>query len=105
MIGVYAWLLLSALCLAVGEVCSKLWANGPPSWKLMLAATAAYLLGSLAWFPALRGKNHLCTVGVLWSIGGLIVTVLVGGLLFGEPITRRQLAGIVVAGAAVALLS
>jgi multidrug transporter EmrE-like cation transporter len=105
MTTVYWWLALSALFFAAGEVCSKLWANGPPSWKLMLAATVAYLLGSLAWFPALRARNHLCTVGTLWSLGGLVVTVLVGAVLFSEPLTHRQLAGIVVAGLAVWLLA
>jgi multidrug transporter EmrE-like cation transporter len=97
------WVFISLVFFAVGEALSKLWASsGRIAWAP--AVVLCYALGSLAWLPAIREKNHLSSLGSLWNAGAMIMTVVVGVLLFKEKIDLKQGVGIALAFLACFLL-
>jgi multidrug transporter EmrE-like cation transporter len=99
-----AWLALSAVFFAAGEFLSKKFALAP-SWSYVLLVACAYLLGSLAWLPAILQKNQLSIVGAIWSVLSLLTTILIGVLIFGEHLNTTAIIGIILAFVAVFLLS
>lgn len=98
------WLILSALFFAAGEFYSKRFAMHP-SWRNVVAVLVAYLICSALWLPAIRQTQSLATTGVVWSVTGLVVTVLMGAWLFREPVSLEQWGGILLALVATVLLS
>lgn len=98
------WLIVSALCFAVGEYLSKRFVLSPqPRW--VLAVLLAYNCGTLAWLPALLKRNQLSVVGTMWSVLSLTATVLIGVFLFRESLTTTHVVGLGFAFLAVFLLS
>ena len=101
-----AWILLSMVFFAGGEILSKIWASSSTRGPgLVLAAIGVYSIGSLLWFPAIGQKNHLTSLGTFWNICAMAVTILIGMVVFRESVSVRQVVGIVVAGIACVLLS
>lgn len=98
------WLLISALCFAIGEFWSKKFALHP-GWGYAACVFLAYNLGTAAWLPALVQRNMLAVVGALWSVLSLLATVLIGVMVFHETLSTTHIAGLVAAAAAVLLLS
>lgn len=98
------WLVLSAMFFAGGEFLSKKFALNP---KLSLVALVllAYILGTLAWLPAILQKNQLSIVGAIWSVMSLLATVLIGMLIFSEKLSILGIFGIIMALGAIVLLS
>lgn len=101
---VYIWLALSALAFAAGEYASKRYINGD-GIRWMVVTYAAYNTGVVLWFPALRQRNELAIVGTIWSLMSMMATVLIGVTIFHEQLSTQQIAGIVLALLAMALLS
>jgi multidrug transporter EmrE-like cation transporter len=98
------WLVISALFFAVGEFLSKKFALGPKLFWVVLIL-CAYILGTLAWLPAILQKNSLSIVGTIWSVLSLLATVSIGVLVFGEKLSTLGIIGIITAFAAIVLLS
>lgn len=98
------WLVLSAVFFAAGEFLSKKFALNP---KLSFFGfiLGAYLLGTLAWLPAIMQKNSLSIAGTIWSVLSLFATVLIGILIFGEKVSAAGYAGMVMAVLSIILLS
>ena len=98
------WLLLSVIFFGIGEFLSKKFALNPKLGLFMvLISTSA--LGMVAWLPAIMQKNQLSIVGVMWSVLSLIITVLIGVLIFNEKLSQINLLGILLGIIAVILLS
>lgn len=98
------WLLISALFFAFGEFLSKKFALAP-SWQYVLLITFIYMLGTLAWLPAILQKKQLSIVGAIWSVISLLATVLIGILIFKEHLSLIGIVGIILAFVSFFLLS
>lgn len=98
------WLLLSGVFFAIGEFLSKKFALSPKLGLFMiLILTSA--LGMVTWLPAIMQKNQLSVVGVMWSVLSLVITILIGVLIFNEKLTQINLLGMFLGIIAVILLS
>jgi multidrug transporter EmrE-like cation transporter len=98
------WLVLSAICFAIGEYFSKKFGLSP-SYVLVACILASYIVGTLFWLPAIVQNNQLSIVGAIWSVMSLMATVLIGVLIFGEQLNALSLAGIFLGAIAIFLLS
>ncbi len=98
------WLVLSAVFFAVGEFFSKKFALGP-RFTLALLILLAYILGTLAWLPAILQKNSLSIAGTIWSVLSLFATVLIGIAVFKEKLSIVGISGMVLAVISIVLLS
>lgn len=103
-IPVMAWLIISAILFAIGEFLSKKFALNP-SWEYVVVTVFVYLLGSLAWLPAILQKNQLSIVGAIWAVLTLVATILIGVVIFNEHLSVVGIVGVCFAIIAVALLS
>ncbi len=103
-IPAFAWLILSAIFFAAGEYLSKKFAL-EPGWKYMAAVLAAYIMGTLAWLPAIMQKNQLSTTGTAWLLLSIMATLGIGLLVFHEKVNALQAAGIILAIISLALLN
>jgi len=100
----FAWLVLSAAFFAVGEYFSKKFALAP-SPSLLVLVCSAYLLGSLAWLPAIVRTNQLASTGTAWLLLSMLATLGIGLGIFHEKVSSYQIAGIVLAAIALVLLN
>jgi multidrug transporter EmrE-like cation transporter len=100
----FAWLLLSVAFFAVGEYFSKKFAL-EPSFKYVALILFAYILGTLAWLPAILQKNQLSITGTIWSVLSVLATIGIGILIFKEHLDSLQVAGLILAIVAVILLN
>lgn len=100
----FVWLVLSAGFFAVGEYLSKKFAIRP-DWKGLLPVCSMYLLGSLAWLPALIRTNQLASTGTAWLLLSMVATLGIGFGIFHERVNSIQVAGIVLAALALILLN
>jgi ABC-type polysaccharide/polyol phosphate export permease len=59
----------------------------------------------LLWLPAILQKNQLSVVGVMWSVLSLLITILIGTIIFRETLNLFSALGIIFAIVATILLS
>ena len=100
----WGWITLSTVFFAAGEFLSKKFALNP-GWSLFAFIIVVDVISVTAWLPAIFEKNHLSTTGVVWSVVSLIMTALVGLLVFDEKLSSVQIVGIFLGLVSVALLS
>jgi len=98
------WLIVSALFFAVGEFLSKKFALNP-SLVLVIMIIVVYSVSVLLWLPAILQKNQLSVVGVMWSVLSLLITILIGVIIFGEKLNLLSTLGIIFAIISTILLS
>ena len=103
-IPAWLWLVVSTIFFALGEFFSKKFALNP-GWTLFGYIIIIDIISISTWLPAIFEKNHLSTTGAIWSILSLVMTVLIGILLFGEKLTLIQSIGIFLGIISVTLLS
>jgi drug/metabolite transporter (DMT)-like permease len=101
---VFFWLTLSAAFFAVGEYLSKKFAIHPDSKGLLLVCVA-YLLGTLAWLPAIVRTNQLASTGTAWLLLSMIATLGIGLGVFHEKLNSFQVVGVALAAGALILLN
>jgi drug/metabolite transporter (DMT)-like permease len=104
LLPVFAWLLLSATFFAIGEYWSKRFAI-QPNWKLLMLVCSTYLLGTLAWLPAIVRTKELSTTGTGWLLLSMLATLAIGFGIFHEKVNSVQIAGIILAIFALILLN
>ena len=100
----FFWLTLSAAFFAVGEYLSKKFAIHPDLNGVVFIC-AAYLLGTLAWLPAIVRTNQLASTGTAWLLLSMIATLGIGLGVFHEKLNSLQIAGVVLAAVALVLLN
>lgn len=64
-----------------------------------------YAMGSIAWLPAIAKGKQLAVYGSMWNILSFLMTLFVGLVIFKEQLTTTQIAGCILAGVAIILLS
>lgn len=67
------------------------------------AGVVVYAACAFVWVYAMQHMK-LATLGVVSSIGTIVLLTLVGSLAFGETLNRHEIAGLLFAGMAVILL-
>ena len=87
------WLTLSLITYGIGEYGSKQWAN-KPSWSWIGLLIPSYLAGMVFWLLAMKAKNSLLVLGLVWAVAGTLITVGVA-LWCGERPTILQVVGTV----------
>lgn len=98
------WLIASSLFFAGGEFLSKKFALNP-SWVLVGLIILSYSVSVLLWLPAILQKNQLSIVGTIWSVLSLLITVLIGTIIFSEKLSITGIIGIIFAFLSIILLS
>ncbi|MBN1178797.1 MAG: EamA family transporter [Anaerolineae bacterium] len=104
----FDWTLWGLLALAAalefaGDLLLKWWAE-TNNWLSFGAGVLAYV-ASLAIFAMLLRRADLSVIFALWVGLAAVLTALAGWLLFGEAITPRRIAGILLVIGGVILLS
>ena len=89
---------------AIGEYTSKLYSLNPRA-DMAAASVLSYGMTALFWLPALTHTQSISTTGVLWAVLYAVITLMIGVLLFHEPITLIQAAGIVLALISIILIN
>jgi multidrug transporter EmrE-like cation transporter len=79
----WIWLVISTIFFAAGEFLSKKFALNP-GWSIFGFIILVDIASITAWLPAIFQKNQLSITGVVWSILSLIMTAVIGILVFGE---------------------
>lgn len=87
------WLLMSGAFNALGELFSKLWANHP-NWFYVVIIALAYAVSGIFWLPALLQQNKLSEMGMMWILIATISTVGLGVIVFKEQLSALQWVGI-----------
>jgi hypothetical protein len=103
-INYFFWLIISALFFAVGEFLSKKFALEPHG-SIVVWLVIIDVFSVLTWLPAILQKNQLSIVGTIWSVLSLLLTVLIGIIIFGEKLDYLSIAGIFTAVVAIVLLT
>lgn len=89
----YAYTLLALLFYAIGEMLSKLYANHGIT-HYAVVAFICYAITTGLWFPALRLNKQLAVTTTLWTVGYIVIGVLVGVGVFGERLTALHALGV-----------
>jgi multidrug transporter EmrE-like cation transporter len=87
------WLLLSAGCFGVGEYWSKVWSLSPTMPRAAMLVVC-YMLGSLAWLPAIYRGQSLSVIGSIWNLICMAITLVVGLVMFKETLNPTQMVGL-----------
>ena len=103
-LSIWMFLLCSMVGYSLAEYWSKLWSLSPRP-MLAIAAVFGYVINVVFWLPALRQHQGLAVLSTIYSLAYCVVRVLIGLLLFQEPITSRQGLGILLAMSAILLMS
>jgi multidrug transporter EmrE-like cation transporter len=92
----WAFISASIFFYGVGEYFSELWVlHG--RWQSIAFVLLADAVSVLFWLPALKSKNSLVLLGIFWLIGAMVMSVLLGMVVFGESIKTVHIIGIVLA--------
>lgn len=96
-------LIWSLIAYSGGEYFSKRWADSP-SFTLICCTVVSYATAQIGWLPALRMHGQLSALTTVWSVAAIACGVLIGILAFGEVLTGYQIAGLLLAAAAITLM-
>ena len=97
--------LFTALVVILGDYAIKIAADRAALVSFpMYAGILLYAISAGLWFHAMRHVS-LGQAAVAYSMLTLIALFILGALVFGEPVGRRELAGMVCALAAMVLMS
>jgi multidrug transporter EmrE-like cation transporter len=92
------------LSYAAGEYSSKRYAMTPSAW-LYWQSVVCYSFGVFAWMPLIKQTNTLAITSTIWGCGCFVVSIVLAFAVFHERLTLTQIAGLVFAAVAIALLS
>ncbi len=104
LVPAFAWLFCSAVFYGIGEYFSKKWGIAP-SLLLTMCVVMAYAACALCWLPVLLHKNSIALMGSMWLLFAMISTITVGVIIFHETLSSYQIVGVILAVAALVLLS
>jgi len=88
----------------VGDVGLALWAKGRP-WPWLAGAMATHALASAMWAGAMRAGYDFGRSAAILILANLAGTILIARFGFQEPLLTQHILGLVLAVAAIVLLS
>ncbi len=87
----------------MGDYFAKAWSIQRDA-KLIPLALAGYLLSGVFYIPTLL-KEGLVITSIMWSLLSIIGFLIIGVVLFHEPLTTPQIVGITLGSLALIILS
>lgn len=98
------WLALATALTVVGDLLIKLASTGPglASWQFV-AGALCYGSPAIAWYLLMQ-QHNLATLAVFYSVATLVMVAGLGVVVFREPFTWREVAGVGLALAAVLVM-
>jgi len=98
------WLIASALTFSVGEYFSKKFSI-EPRVSTVGYLLLFYLIGTILWLPAIYQRQSLSITGTIWSVLTMMMTVILGTVIFKESVSTTGMIGIALSIVSVILLS
>jgi len=100
----WLWLALATALTVLGDGLIKLASAGPGvgSWQFALGALC-YGSPAIAWYLLMQ-QHNLATLAVFYSVATLVIVAGLGIVVFREPFTWREAAGVGLALAAVLVM-
>lgn len=99
----WLWLACSIASYSAGEFFSKKIA-GEFRWSYFWVILLCYSGSGLFWIPAMMQRNSLVVLGFTWSLLSIVSTLAIG-FGMGETLTNFQTIGVILAIAALVILS
>lgn len=81
------------IVVAYGDFLSKKWVLGLGA-LYFAAAYACYVIAIGAWFALIKVNGDVGRSGLIWCLGGIVSSLLIGALCFGETLTLANKIGI-----------
>jgi drug/metabolite transporter (DMT)-like permease len=83
----------AAVVVGLGDYLTKraVTGGGP---ELYAYAWLCYALVPLAWLTVMSTRQHLGKTGVIWTVGGMLLSVSVGHFVFGETMSVTNKVGV-----------
>jgi len=98
------WIVIGMIFYIIGEYYAKKYAN--ISLRYFGAISLfGYSIGTVCWLGALSKYNSLSILGTMWNVLYIIITLVMGIVIFKESITTIQIVGLFFAFIAIILLS
>lgn len=98
------WIIIAMIFYTIGEYYSKKYAN--TSLKSFgVIALIGYLVNAFCFLPALSKMNSLTVLGTIWNVLYVIITLVIGLVIFRETITTTQMIGVGLGFISIILLS
>ena len=92
--ALYLLLCLAAdIVVAYGDFLSKRWTRGE-GWRFFFAAYGLYVGAIAAWFVLIRVNGDVGRSGMIWCTGGIVASLLIGAICFGETLSWTNRIGI-----------
>ena len=92
--ALYLLLCLSAdIVVAYGDFLSKKWTQGH-GLRFFFAAYGLYIGAIAAWFALIKVNGDVGRSGMIWCTGGIVASLLIGAICFGETLSLMNKIGI-----------
>lgn len=85
--------LASDIVVAYGDFLSKRWTQGH-GLRFFFAAYALYVAAVGGWFALIKVNGDVGRSGMIWCTGGILASLLIGAICFGESLTLVNKLGI-----------
>ena len=83
------YLLLLDICEVIADIFVKEWTLRS-TWVLAIGALAAYLIANTFWLFSMKNGARLGRGAVLFSILSAIMALVIGIIIYKEPVTKFQ---------------
>lgn len=68
--------------------------EGLAGWKFLLTSAVIYFVSTIGWFFIYKNTKFI-TLGTFYSLGHLMLTIIIGLLIFKEKINTTEIIGII----------
>ncbi len=88
------FIILLILFEACADILAKEWSLNS-NWVRFVAAIGAYVVANIFWLIALKYGVGLTKGAIIFSVGSALFAIIIGLILYKEPVTRLEIIGIV----------
>jgi multidrug transporter EmrE-like cation transporter len=88
---------------AVADIFAKNWSIHKSVWIAVTSLTF-YLIANSFWLFALKNGAQLGRGAIIFSVASAIIAILLGVLLYKEPVSKLQTAGLILGVVSIILL-
>ena len=97
-------MICSMIFYSLGEYHCKMFSL-KPSIIMAFKTLLLWMMGSSFYLPVLYLQQKMAIMGSIWAVGALVITILMGILMFHESVTNIQIIGLIFAVLSIILLS
>lgn len=102
MIWIYPIILLIVFE-AVADVFAKQWSL-KQHWYLAVLALLSYVICNTFWLFALKNGSGLARGGMIFSVACAVLAIVLGLIVYKEPVSKTQILGIVIGVVSIVLI-